>query len=72
MAKSKNTVKEAEKGLKIDANVKSAVYDAQGLDRAVLNFGPVILNVVFDMNTGIYGTMEYEGNVSEWHAEFDE
>lgn len=72
MAKSKNTVKEAEKGLKIDANVKSAILDAQGLDRAVLNFGKGILNVVLDMNTGIYGTVEIEGNVSEWHAEFDE
>lgn len=73
MAKSKNTVKEAEKGLKIDANVKSAILDAQSLDRAVLNFGKgIILNVTVDMNTGIYGTVEIEGNVSEWHAEFNE
>ena len=71
MAKSKTAVKEAEKGLKIENNLRSAVLDAQGVDRAVLNFGPVVLNVVLDLNTGIYGTMEYEGNIREWHAEFD-
>ena len=71
MAKSKTAVKEAEKGLKIENNLRSAVLDAQGVDRAVLNFGPVILNVVLDLNNGIYGTMEYEGNTGTWHAEFD-
>ena len=71
MAKSKTAVKEAEKGLKIENGLRSAVLEAQGIDRAVLNFGPVILNITLDLNDGIYGTMEYEGDVKTWHAELD-